>query len=500
MANDKRIQIQHWYTTGNTAPSGTGLTNMLLGEIAIATQTGEEAIFIKNNAGSAVTFMTSAQTYSLVEKATSGITTDGAFQMHREKTASVYSDENYNDIQKYGHVLLYNDDLNNKEVKTGVAAGMGHTHGQYQPKGDYLTGVTGDSGQPIVSLIENGVAKIGLTTGITNQINSGVSGYTRIEAHEPISANTEDIGHVKLVGGDLSGKTGNVIDGEAAASHHTHSQYFAKDNISNGLETWKKYDDSREMLKVKAADNGGITVNESGVSINSDLKDKWNNASSAITAFLDSNAAISGAVDTLREINEYLTGTGTSVETLLETLDDLTNTVSGNASDIASLTASASTNASEIVDLKNQQGNFVTSVIGSGNINARQFTDVGRQFIVTHTTAGTQTDEITATNYPTGLSFGSEFKIVNKIGYDANGHVVSGSTQTLKLPTVPTATTDNYGTVKIQHGDFGITYELLNTHSGIAADVNHFHSQYAKTSDLGMTINDNVTVISCGVY
>ena len=68
MANNKRIQIQHWYTTGNAAPSGTGLTNMLLGEIAIATQTDNEAIFIKNNAGSAVTFMTSAQTDLLISQ------------------------------------------------------------------------------------------------------------------------------------------------------------------------------------------------------------------------------------------------------------------------------------------------------------------------------------------------------------------------------------------------------------------------------------------------
>lgn len=502
MANNKRIQIQHWYTTGSTAPSGTGLTNMLLGEFAIATQTGKEAIFIKNNDGSAVTFMTSAQTDSLITEKLSnaGIAGDDVISTLSQNLTDHISTAagNKNDLTpKAGHVLLVSGDLNvNTNSGNGLAAAANHTHGQY------LTGVTAGSGLAIAGIIENGDVKLQLDSETDNKINSGVSGYTRIENHEPKSGTTEEIGHVKLVGGDLSGKTGNVTTGEAAASHHIHSQYIAKDEISNGLKI--EGTGLNKKLSVKAKTDGGITVDASGVSINTNLKEKWNTAADRINTFLDVETGATEALDSLHEIQEYLTGDGNSVKTLLESLNNLTDAVSENTDDISDLTTSASTITSEINDLKSQQSNYVTSVIGSGNINAKPTDGVGRQFIVTHITAGTQTSEIKATNTTTGLSFGSEFNIVDNIGYDANGHVVSGSTKTLKLPFLPTGTTTNHGVVKLSNTTYENETAALaggwSTLVGAAASIIHTHSQYAKSSDLGMTIDNGITIISCGTY
>ena len=239
----KKITIQHLYTTsGTTAPTG-----LIEGEIAISHATGSEAIFLKNDKNNnEVKFIPKTQIEKLINAATTGLASDDRISA---LTTNLSSHTNLKGIEKpgsiptFGHVALESGDLSRiTQYADGFAASSYHTHGQY------LTGVTAGSGQPIVSIIEDGVAKIGLTTGITNQISSGVSAYTRIENHEPKSGSTGEIGHVKLVGGDLSGKTGNVINGEAAASHHSHSQYIAKDDISNGLEKWKKNNEDKEML------------------------------------------------------------------------------------------------------------------------------------------------------------------------------------------------------------------------------------------------------------
>lgn len=67
---------------------------------------------------------------------------------------------------------------------------------------------------------------------------STISG--NLTTHTTTSASTSNLGHVKIVGGDLSGKTGNVVTGEAAASQHTHSQYQPKGNyLTSYTETYK---------------------------------------------------------------------------------------------------------------------------------------------------------------------------------------------------------------------------------------------------------------------
>lgn len=524
----KKITIQHWHTTsGTTAPTG-----LIEGEIAISHATGSEAIFLKNDKNNKeVKFIPKTQIDELISAATTGITSD--LTTHETLKGGFSGSQ-----PVFGHTTIIGGDLKNiAGVTEGHAAASFHTHGQY------LTGVTADTSQTIASLIENGVAKIGLTTDITNQINSGVSGYTKIVAHETESGTTGEIGHVKLVGGDLSGKTGSITDGEAAASHHFHSQYIAKNEISNGLKIEEKGQDKK--LSVKAKTDGGITVDANGVSIDSGLTKTWNDASSAITAFLKDANLTGNAVDTLIEIQQFLDGTGSTVQTLLKTLDELTDTVDNNTTaitqnseNISNLTTSASTNASdiavlnqtvtnindkigsgftsdntitsEIKSLKDQQANFVTSIIGSKNINVSN--PQGKQFIIIHTSASTQNSAITATNDTTGLSFGSEFKIVDNIGYDANGHVVSGSTQTLKLPTLENAQESiginrlgKAGIVRIvgYKEDYDVyslsSFPSTDNDAPLAVGIKHYHSNYVKFTDLSNNTGNTIT-ISCGTY
>lgn len=458
----KKITLQHWYTTGST----TAPTGLIEGEIAISHATGSEAIFLKNDKNdNEVKFIPKTQIEKLINAATTGLASDDRISA---LTTNLSSHTNLKGIEKpgsvptFGHVALESGDLSRiTQYVDGFAASSYHTHGQY------LTGVIAGSGQPIVSIIEDGVAKIGLTTGITNQISSGVLGYTRIETHEPKSGSTGEIGHVKLVGGDLSGKTGNVINGEAAASHHSHGQYIAKDDISFGLEKWKKNNDAKEMLRVKAANNGGITVDASGVSINTVLRTKWNTAADRINTFLDVETGATTALDSLHEIQEYLTGSGNSVNTLLDSLNNLTNAVSGNTDDITILKQNFETNGL-VTNLVDKVNNKINSIIADDNLSANTKTIFGgaKQCTITHTSASTQNSAITAINASTGLNFGDTFKFVNNIGYDKNGHVVSGSTHELKLPKliVTGGITGTTGTTS--DGDKGLQISHANKFSG----------------------------------
>lgn len=482
MAN--KITIQHYYTTGSSAP-----TSLELGEIAIAHSGGSEAIYIKNG----VKFIPESQIDKKFEDA--GIASNGVITgLSKQLTDHI---TNSGTTSNVGHVKLASGDLSSKNgVIDGEAAASYHTHGQY------LTEITVDSGQLIASLIENGVVNIELTTGITRQINSGVSGYNRIEAHEPKSGTTADIGHVKLVGGDLSGKTGNTVNGEAAASHHTHGQYAKNNDLtSHTINT-----DIHVNTIDKATWNGAAAKLNASAST-------WNTAAESINTFMNSEN-IEGAVDTLKEIQKFLDGTGSTVQMLLEDLSGLTESVNNNSIEISSLKAEK-----------------VTSVAISGdNLNAilNQYED-DKQYIITHSTAGDIATELTATNTATGLSFGSGFTIVDNIGYDANGHVVSGSTQTLKLPTIApidglsgtTAKNEyNENVFTIGHSNkfftttTGITEHVLNFGDSIEIPILNFVNNegrdpmlmgidsngHLKTNGWTLTTFSLPNTISCGTY
>lgn len=430
----KKITIQHLYTTsGTTAPTG-----LIEGEIAISHKSGSEAIFLKprEESGQAleeIKFIPEVRIRKMFEEAGIGSNIDVT-----EHIATS------GDTSKIGHVSLVSGNLQNKnEYVKGEAAASYHTHGQY--------------------LDENSLNK-----NMGFQMMPGLNG-------DPNSYG-------------IKAGTGINVDSNGVSIN---DEYQTK--ITNGATAY----DWGNHASVGYAKNIDLTAHTGNTEIHvtKTQKEAWDTASSAITAFLDNNAAISGAVDTLREINEYLTGTGTSVETLLETLDDLTDAVSANTDSISDLNT-------DVNILKDNSAKYIKTLFGDDHIKVEKLTGTTttQAWALTHKPASTQASAITATNTTTGLSFGSAFTIVDKIGYDANGHVVSGSTQTLTLPNLPTADEDTAGIVKIKHGALGLEEELLPNPTGIAADICHYHTQYVKYFDLSDYKGTEPLVISCGTY
>lgn len=470
MAN--KITIQHYYTTGSTAP-----TSLELGEIAIAHSSGSEAIYIKNG----VKFIPEGQIIKMFDEAgiqSSGVTDNLSNQLNSHKI----TEANANIL---GHVKLVNGDLSGytSDKLDGLAASPHHFHSQY------LTGVTADSGLALASLVEgSGEVKIGLSTDTTNQINSGVSGYTKIVEHEPKLGDTSNTGHVKLVGGDLSGETGSVVDGEAAAAQHTHGQYIEKSKVSNGLDFTSP--NQGERLVVKAGT--GITVNQNGVSINSDLLKKWNDAADDINLFMTSATGKTEAIDTLTEIQNFLSGDTTGVQAMLESISALTEDVESN-------TVAITANTEAINALKNEQFTIVSGTnIGLTNL----MIDGKKQITVKHT--GPVNDSgVTNINVENDevIQHGSKLNIINSFVYDKNGHIISASTQELTMPNLPTGSEKALGVVKLKSGELTLVDELINEdRSKTAAGVAHGHTEYVKLIDLYSGNTSSNITISCGTY
>jgi hypothetical protein len=72
----------------------------------------------------------------------------------------------------------------------------------------------------------------------------------------------------------------------------------------------------------------------------------------------------------------------------------------------------------------------------------------------------------------------------------------------LKLPTIQTATTNNYGIVKLKSGELTLEDELLKNedYSRTAAGVAHGHTEYVKFTDLYSGNTSSNITISCGTY
>ena len=438
----KKITIQHLYTTsGTTAPTG-----LIEGEIAISHKSGSEAIFLKprEESGQAleeIKFIPEVRIRKMFEEA--GIGSNNNVADHIATSG---------DTSQIGHVRLVSGDVENiAEYKTGEAAAAYHTHGQYLEESLLNT--------------DKGFQK-------TLGLNGGPSSY------------------------GIKAGTGIAVDSNGVSII---SDYQTK--ITNGATAY----DWGNHASVGYAKNTDLTTHTGNTEIHvtKTQKDAWDTAANRINTFLDVETGATEALDSLHEIQEYLTGSGNSVNTLLDSLNNLTDTVSRNTDDITNLKQNFEDNGTVSV-LQSDVQRKVETIDVSGNLSATTgTTSTGsgvKKYTITHTPASTQSSAITATNTTTDLSFGSAFTIVDKIGYDANGHVVSGSTQTLTLPNLPAADEDTAGIVKIKSGALGIEEELLPNLTGIAADICHYHTQYVKYKDLSNYKGSEPLVISCGTY
>ena len=484
----KKITIQHLYTTGSTAPAASALT---LGEIAIATSAGTEAIFIKNSTGGTVDFPTRKQIVEYVDLKTKGIATSGEIESLDNKITDHITGDTATDV-KLGHVKLMGGDLDwatGNTITVGEAAASQHTHGQYLEKASLnlsnggLKYTIGLDGKP-------GTYGVKAGTGITVDAN-GVS--------------IDSSYQTKINNGDIAHSWGNHASAGYAKNNDLTSHTGSADiHVTTGDK--EKWNETTTKVNASAA-----TWNETATKVNTSAT-TWNVAAERINSFMDSEQ-IEGAVDTLKEIQQFLDGTGSTVQTLLDNLNELTTDVENNTSAITKNTNNITAISGDVktisgrvdtlsTNVENIFENFVQTVTGTGsNIKVEEKGITEKSYEISHTPASTQASAITVTNSNEVISFGSTFDIVNKIAYDANGHVVSGSTQTLTLPNLLTATTDNYGVVKLKSGELTLVDELINEDSSkTAAGVAHGHTEYVKLTDLYSGNTSSNITISCGTY
>ena len=436
----KKITIQHLYTTsGTTAPTG-----LIEGEIAISHKSGSEAIFLKprQESGQAleeIKFIPEVRIRKMFEEAGIGSNIDVT-----EHIATS------GDTSKIGHVSLVSGNLQNKnEYVKGEAAASYHTHGQYLEENSLKS----DMGFQMMPGLNGGPNSYGIKAGTGINVDSN-----------GVSINDEY--QTKITNGATAFSWGN----------HANADYAKNTDLTTLRNSVTAHTNS-----------GDIHVTKS-------QKDAWDKAKSDIDAFMVAADSGNTALDTLKEIQDFLTSDDGTVQTLLDNLTTLTDTVSANTDSISDLNT-------DVNILKDNSAKYIKTLMGDDHIKVEKLTGTTTQaWALTHKPASTQASAITATNTTTDLSFGSAFTIVDKIGYDANGHVVSGSTQTLTLPNLPAADEDTAGIVKIKSGALGIEEELLPNLTGIAADICHYHTQYVKYIDLSDYKGTEPLVISCGTY
>jgi hypothetical protein len=113
--------------------------------------------------------------------------------------------------------------------------------------------------------------------------------------HTSASATTTTIGHVKLVGGDLSGRTGSTVTtGEAAASQHTHSQYSLTTHNHDGK--YAPISHSHGTIKLTGGATGEANFTNTGASISVTItNDSHTHKSSGITDSISASSAITSS-------------------------------------------------------------------------------------------------------------------------------------------------------------------------------------------------------------
>lgn len=537
---ENRIHIQHLHSTTATTVSDTVKKDLFDGEIAVLMKDGSEKIAFRNATDEVVYISTDeANGNSYAPKSHShnaSNITGGTLDIARIPTGKTSSTVALGD---HAHKIKINGtektitsdttvDFGNVETYkgtvTGVTAGNGLTGGD--------SASTGSKGVTLAVGAGTGISvsttAVSISTEYQNKISSGVTAYewgnhanagyalnSSLTAHTNVLATDYagtalKVGHVALVGGDLSGRTGNeVTAGEAAASNHTHGQY---------------------AYKADFIDHTGDTT----VHITATERTNWNNTKSRLDTFL-SGATLSGnVIDTLTEIQNYITDDAADAAKIISDI----STISGNLTSHATTSAST-TNLGHVKivggDLSGKtgsvvtgeaaasqhthsqyqpKGNYLTSYTetykgtvtgvtvtgndglgGTGTISASTG-NIGGTITIKHgspiTNSGTTTLDFSTKENTTTVLFGGPINTLSSLKYDKNGHIISATTSTLLLPTLPEATNNEKGIVKLNNGVLTIADSLLGASNGIAAGAGHTHEQYLTS----VTVDNHYTPIS----
>ena len=479
----KKITIQHLYNTGKTLPD---VSKLEFGEIAICANAGNERIYTKNSNGGLAAFPTLEQVESLIDEATNGVITDANFgelqsQVNTHINNTFASDATATN-RSYGHVILVNADLNGGENTNGAAAGLGHTHSQYQPVGNYLTGVTAGSGLAIVGVIANGDVELQLDGDTNNRLNSGVTAYNW--------GNHADAGYAK--NDDLTSHTGN-------------------NDIHVTAQDKTNWNETRERLNL-FLDESGTTEStlDSIIEFQKWFETHGTSASNMQTAITKNTTDISAISGVVKNNTTAITNNANNISLLSTSL----NNISGS---ISTISQTVSNNETTINNIKL---NYVDNIVSGANINvtsASSGANKGKTFTISHITPIDDSEatniDFTNKNSGTTLTWGGKFTTLSSLKYDKNGHIINTGASTFILPTLNTGNTTTFGVVKLYEGELTLEDALVGTgESGIAVGKGHSHNQYATTDSVNTTLNEyikfsdlsantgDVIVISCGTY
>lgn len=353
MAENKRLHIQHYYTT--TSGKTPSVDNVVLGEIAVGAKADDEKLFIRNSNNKIVKFLPEGADASYIKtngdtslgENEGGINIDGTvINIYQGVDVGVIISDETDDekakLYSYGnYVEATADGVNIGADKTDISLGSSGFGVEIKDDGgtDVIHTLTfNDSGSLKVdnkSVLTEETYK-GTITGVTIEASNGLA---TVEGSNEISANSGSTsGTIKIKGtaatnkgglgvsvlydGDLKDKT--YQDGAAAAASHYHSQYattgYVDQKVAALVDGAPEALNTLDELAAALKDNADIVdvLNQSiGTKQNTieDLETIRNNAASGATAFSWGNHADVGYTKntgTITEVKANGTSLGTS--------------------------------------------------------------------------------------------------------------------------------------------------------------------------------------------
>lgn len=437
---ENRIHIQHLHSTTATTVPDAVKTDLFDGEIGLLIKDNNEKIFFRNDGDSIVTISTDAQNNNKFSNIT------------HEHNSLQFSPGSTKDFTQTG----YKPSSSQQAVAINIPTNLSHLTNDIGT----ITAVTAGNG-----LVSGGTVSTG-EKGVTLAVGEG----TGIAVGE------------NTVGISTEYQT-KIANGETAYSWGDHK---------NG--GYAKNTDLTTLKNSFTAHTGNTTVH-----ITAAERTNWNNTKSRLDTFL-SGATLSGEViDTLTEIQSYITGDKADAANLLIS-------VTQNANNISLLTTSVSTNTTNITNLSGNVSNHVVDFNNHKTSKANSGTTLGHVKIITGDLNGktyangeaaaaahTHSQYLTSETYNgtiSGVSAGD--------GLTGGGVAANGSTGiTLShADTSSVATASTFGSTSNVTGTDGTTVTIPNFKVDkfghvISAGTITYTSKDTDTHHTGMTVVTN---------
>lgn len=318
MANRKVLINRH--TSGNTAPTA---SEMYLGEIAIAHETGKETIFTKNNAGDMVPFVSCAQTIAMINNLVEASEDDvkaGTDEQHLEvATAST------GDVKTW---TITTKDVQSEEEFKAYSARTNDALTALTSAFDTLLDitVTGISGDTIIVAepVENGTGSSN-SYNLTHKQALATDGFKKLttDAYGHVTAATDvTTADIQALGFKTSAQTGEDLEALSASvvTNKTNIEALSGGTIHD-IETLSG--DVVEYVKVVSG-NIETVINELSAGTIHLSADTHN---TIVKLSGDTEAAISKAIEDLGSVSattgKYFTAIGVNDGTLVMEEEDL---------------------------------------------------------------------------------------------------------------------------------------------------------------------------------